>query len=274
MPIGSRPGSEPAANESTPRITPDRHSATIRRLSIVVPAFNEAGNLAALIDEIDQAMAALGMDHEVLVVDDGSTDRTPALLAELGAIYPSLRGIRLPANRGQSAALMRGVLDASADWVATLDGDGQNVPADFARLIDSLEQATDHDRIGMIAGVRQRRNDPWIKRLSSRIANAVRQRILHDGCPDTGCGIKLLRRELFLRCARFDHMHRFLPALCRMHGMDVITVAVAHRPRRAGQSNYGTWDRLRVGVVDLLGVLWLRRRTLRADEELPGDPRQ
>ncbi|GAB4171556.1 MAG: glycosyltransferase family 2 protein [Wenzhouxiangellaceae bacterium] len=232
----------------------------IERLSVVVPVYNEADNIPALVQEIEQAAPRLADDYEIIIVDDGSTDATPERLAELARTCRQLRIARLAQNRGQSAALAHGIELAGFDWVGTLDGDGQNIPADFAHLIRAVEQHERPAQVGLVMGHRQQRNDPWIKRISSKIANATRMRLLGDGVPDTGCGIKLIRRELFMVLPRFNHMHRFLPVLCQMHDFEVLSVPVGHRPRQSGRSKYGTLDRLAAGLLDLFGVWWLKRR--------------
>src|SRR6185295_15201238 len=169
--------------------------------------------------------------------------------------FPRLRVLVHAASCGQSTALLTGVRAARGEWIATLDGDGQNDPADIPKLL-----AARANGLAMIAGYRKSRRDTWIKRISSRIANGVRSRMLGDATPDTGCGLKLFRRATFLELPYFDHMHRFLPALVQRHGGRTVSVEVNHRPRSRGVSNYGTLDRLWVGIVDLFGVMWLKRR--------------
>ena len=270
-------GSEPGilrhrAGEEKTGATDSSDAASVRAVSIVIPAYNEAENLPALIAETDQAMSAMGIDFEIVVVDDASVDDTVAVLERLTERYPRLISVQTPRNQGQSAAICRGVLAARSDWIGTLDGDGQNVPGDFVRLIQSLKNVSRPDAVGMLAGHRVKRDDTWVKRVSSRVANAVRARILGDGIADTGCGIKLFRRSLFLKFPCFDHMHRFLPALTRMHGMQVVSVPVQHRARQHGESKYGLLDRLLCGIPDLLGVAWLKRRALADLDPGPGDP--
>jgi dolichol-phosphate mannosyltransferase len=226
-------------------------------LSVVIPVRNEAENVAPLVAEIRAALGG-ALDYEIVYVDDGSSDATAAELAAAAAGFPRLRVLRHDASYGQSAAVRTGVKAAQAPWIATLDGDGQNDPADIPRLWAMTRQASD-GRL-LIAGHRQRRCDSWVKRVSSRIANGVRARLLGDATPDTGCGLKLFPRELFLELPFFDHMHRFLPALVQRQGGRTVSVPVNHRPRERGASNYGTLDRLAVGISDLLGVLWLQRR--------------
>lgn len=233
-------------------------SSNIHLLSVVVPVRNEADNIRPLVAEIRAALDGVTA-YEILYVNDGSTDATPQVLHGLRAECPQLRVIHHAASCGQSAAVRTGVSHARGDWVATLDGDGQNDPADIPKLMAALEEGVD-----LIGGNRRHaRRDSWIKRISSVIANGVRSRMLHDSTPDTGCGLKLFRREVFLDLPYFDHMHRFLPALVMRRGGRVVSVPVHHRPRERGQSNYGTLDRLLVGVVDLLGVMWLQRRAKR-----------
>jgi dolichol-phosphate mannosyltransferase len=238
------------------------------RLSIVVPVRNEAENILPLLAEIHAALDSHG-EFEVVYVDDGSRDATPERLAEALAHYPRLRVLAHRASCGQSAALMTGVRAARGDWVATLDGDGQNDPADIPKLIAARDSARDGaaapGRLQLIAGYRKTRRDTWLKRFSSRVANAVRASLLGDATPDTGCGLKLVARAAYLELPFFDHMHRFLPALVQRNGGATLSVEVGHRPRTRGRSNYGLFDRLWVGIVDLLGVMWLKRRTSRPD---------
>jgi dolichol-phosphate mannosyltransferase len=226
-------------------------------LSVVIPAHNEAENIGSLVREIGKALA--GSDHEIVLVDDGSTDATPATTAELARGEPRLRVVRHAASRGQSFAIATGVREAHGRWIATLDGDGQNDPADIARLLAAREEASGAPGGGplLVTGYRKQRRDTWLKRVSSRVANAVRGRLLGDHTPDTGCGLKLFEREAFLGLPQFDHMHRFLPALFLRAGGRVISVEVGHRPRKRGRSHYGMLDRLVVGIVDLFGVWWL-----------------
>jgi len=231
------------------------------QLSVVIPVRNEAENIAPLIQEIHAALEGRA-DFEVVYVDDGSSDETPARLKAALAQYPRLRVIAHAKSCGQSAALMTGVRAARGEWIATLDGDGQNDPADIPKLLAAREAAGAD--VAMIAGYRKKRQDSALKKVSSRIANAVRSSLLGDSTPDTGCGLKLVRRAAYLELPFFDHMHRFLPALVLRQGGRVLSVPVHHRPRRSGRSHYGVWDRLWVGLVDVAGVNWLRRRMTQA----------
>ena len=237
-------------------------------VSVVIPVLNEADNVEPLAREIAAALA--GRPYEILFIDDGSTDATAAtVLCLRDAGVAPLRLLRHSRRSGQSAGVCTGVVHARADWVATLDGDGQNDPADIPALIAARE-AGEADGVRLVMGNRVSRKDTWRRHLQSRIANGVRGRMLKDGTPDTGCGIKLFDRSEFLTLPQFDHMHRFLPALFQRRGARVVSVPVNHRPRQRGQSKYGMFDRLWVGIVDIFGVMWLARRYwpgLRAREE-------
>jgi dolichol-phosphate mannosyltransferase len=227
-------------------------------LSVVVPVCNEAENVEPLAREIDAALA--GVAYEMIFIDDGSTDDTAMILRRLKSALPALRVLRHSFRSGQSAAVASGVRAARAAWIATLDGDGQNDPADIPKLL--AEQAKFENRgVLLFMGNRKAsRKDSAFRKLQSSIANGVRSSLLGDGTPDTGCGIKLFSRETFLELPRFDHMHRFLPALFQRHGSRVVSVPVGHRPRTRGTSKYGMLNRLWVGIVDIAGVMWLRRR--------------
>jgi dolichol-phosphate mannosyltransferase len=232
-------------------------------LSVVVPVHNEAENAARLLAEIGAALDGV-VDYEVLFVDDGSTDGTPRRLTEAARSFPRLRVLRHARCCGQSAAIRTGVEAARAPWVATLDGDGQNDPADVPRLLE-LVRSDGGRRPDLIIGQRVARHDSFVRRLSSRIANGVRARLLRDATLDTGCGLKLFARDAFLALPFFDHMHRFLPALFLRRGARVRSVPVRHRPRWSGRSHYGVRNRLWIGIVDLFGVLWLLRRMARPE---------
>lgn len=227
-------------------------------LSIVIPVHNEADNVESLIVEIENALASIG-DYEIIYVDDGSTDGTLERLRELARGRPKLRVLHHRHCCGQSTALLTGIRAARADTIATLDGDGQNDPADIPNLLAALRSGTD-TRVAMIAGYRAKRRDSSWRKFSSKVANGVRAYLLADETPDTGCGLKVFGRDAFLALPYFDHMHRFLPALIQRAGGRVVSVEVNHRPRIAGTSKYGTWHRAWVGIVDLFGVIWLKRR--------------
>jgi dolichol-phosphate mannosyltransferase len=237
-------------------------------LSVVVPVHNEVENLAELAREIGAALDGR-LDYELIYVDDGSDDDTPERLATLASEFPRLRVVRLLKQSGQSTAIVAGVQAARARWVVTLDGDGQNDPADIPRLLEAIQNPAAPADLRLVIGRRQRRQDTVSKRIASRVANTVRARLLRDGTPDTGCGLKLFERAAFLALPQFDHMHRFLPALFWRSGWRVASVPVSHRPRRHGRSHYGVLDRLGVGLADLVGVLWLQRRTIRPMSHVP-----
>ncbi len=232
-------------------------------LSLVVPVHNEVDNLAQLVAEIRAALDDR-VDYEVIYVDDGSDDGTAQRLRGVAAGFPRLRILRHRQQAGQSAALVDGVRAARAAWVATLDGDGQNDPADLLSMLAMVRDPAAPPGLPLILGPRRPRQAEWGKRAAGKIANAVRARVLGDATPDTGCGLKLFWRDAFLAVPQFDHMHRFLPALFLRSGWQVASVPVSHRPRRHGRSHYGILDRLWVGILDLTGVLWLQRRPIRA----------
>jgi dolichol-phosphate mannosyltransferase len=232
-------------------------SAALPAVSVVVPVRNEAGNIAPLIAEIATALGK-GPGFEIIYVNDGSTDHTESELTLLMASRPWLRQVKHQSSCGQSAAVSTGVRHARAPVVVTLDGDGQNDPAFIPALLEEL--AAGAPRVGLVAGQRIGRQASGFKKLQSRIANGVRGAVLRDGTRDTGCGLKAFRRDVFLALPYFDGLHRFLPALVRREGYEIGYVDVVDRPRRAGTSNYGMWDRLWVGILDLIGVWWLIRR--------------
>ena len=233
-------------------------NSTTPQLSVVIPAFNEHGNVTPLVEEIRQALNDR-YDYEIVVVDDASTDATYQEITALASQYPQVRGQQHARNRGQSAAIHTGVDAAAAAVIAVLDGDGQNDPADIPALFEKLIATSDAN---MVVGERRQRNDSLVKKVSSRIANAVRDALLDDGIRDTGCGLKVFYRDDFLKLPAFDHMHRFLPALIQRDGGKVVAVAVNHRPRNHGTSKYGINNRLWVGIVDMFGVMWLKRRRI------------
>ena len=228
-------------------------------ISVVVPVCNEADNVAPLAGEIAGALRGRAA-FEMIFVDDGSTDDTAQRVRAARADgLPELRLLRHSFRSGQSAAVHSGVKAARAPWVATLDGDGQNDPADLPKFLTARSDPASSDVL-LIMGNRVTRRDTWLRRLSSRIANGIRGGLLGDGTPDTGCGIKLFSREAFLELPAFDHMHRFLPALFQRAGHRVVSIPVGHRPRTRGRSKYGLHNRLWVGIVDLFGVMWLKAR--------------
>ncbi len=226
-------------------------------ISVVVPVRNEAENIQPLIMEITAALGSR-WPFEIIYVDDGSNDQTAARIAEARRTRPEVRQIRHATSCGQSAAVRSGVRAARAPIVCTLDGDGQNDPVFLPDLIFAV--ADGGERTGLAAGQRVGRKDTGFKRFQSRVANAVRKAVLHDGTRDTGCGLKAFRRDVFLALPYFDGLHRFLPALVRREGYEIAYVDVIDRPRRSGVSNYGFFDRLWVGIMDLMGVWWLIRR--------------
>jgi dolichol-phosphate mannosyltransferase len=226
-------------------------------LSVVIPVCNEELNVLPLAREVASALA--GTSIEIIFIDDGSTDGTAAAVRAARAEIPAIRMLQHARRSGQSAALCTGIRRSHGDWIATLDGDGQNDPADIPRLLAAREREG-HGSVRLFIGHRVARRDTWLRRVSSRVANGVRSRMLGDATPDTGCGLKLIHRDTFLELPRFDHMHRFLPALMRRAGARVISVPVNHRERERGASKYGLFDRLWVGIVDLFGVMWLARR--------------
>jgi len=227
------------------------------QISIVVPVKDEAGNVVPLAREIGAALK--DEPYEMIFVDDGSQDATIGELLTLRDRLP-LRVLAHGKNLGQSRALRTGVRAAKAPIVATLDGDGQNDPADLPRLIAAFRAGEADPAFAMLAGERKKRQDSWKKRMASRYANRFRRWLLSDNAQDTGCGLKVFRRDAFLALPYFDHMHRYLITLMLREGYEVRFMPVGHRPRGAGRSKYGVWDRLAVGISDLLGVMWLKRR--------------
>ncbi len=238
-------------------------------VSAVVPVRNEEGNIAPLLAEIAAALAP-GGPFEIVYVNDGSSDGTEAELCRLMKQHPWLRQVKHAVSCGQSAAVRTGVATARAPVVVTLDGDGQNDPAFLPMLLSPLRQ---DPRVGLVAGQRLKRRDTGFKKFQSRLANGARNLVLKDGTRDTGCGLKAFRRDVFLALPYFDGLHRFLPALVKRDGYEIGYVDVVDRPRRSGQSNYGLWDRLWVGILDLAGVWWLIRRKKRVPQvsEVLGD---
>lgn len=238
-------------------------------VSVVIPVCNEQDNVLPLAREIHAALEGRHR-YETIFVDDGSTDGTAAAVrAARQDGMPEIRLIRHSVRSGQSAAVATGAREARAPWIATLDGDGQNDPGDIPNLLAAALDAS-APRLRLVMGNRTTRRDTWLRRLSSRVANGVRGWMLKDGTPDTGCGIKVFDRAVFMDMPRFNHMHRFMPALFQREGYDVVSVPVNHRERTRGQSKYGLHNRLWVGIVDLFGVMWLIRRAsprIRIDED-------
>lgn len=238
---------------------PNAFMETVPRLSIVIPVCNEEESIAALIKEIDRVMDS-SIGYEVVVVDDGSRDQTLSILKALKSDLGQLRIICHLQNSGQSTAIRTGVKQAKAEWIATLDGDGQNDPADISNLYRKLVEEEQGDPALVVAGHRKKRQDHWFRSFYSRIANRIRANLLQDETPDTGCGLKVFSRERFLDLPYFDHMHRYIPALFIRQGGRVISIEVNHRPREQGTSKYGFHNRFWVGIMDLLGVRWLLKR--------------
>ena len=234
------------------------------QLSVVVPVYNEEGNVAPLVGEIVAALRGR-CDFEIVYVDDLSRDGTLGVLRGLKAGVPELRVVLHLSNSGQSAAVRTGVKAARGAWIATLDGDGQNDPADIPRLLAERERAD--PGVKLFAGWRVDRQDSGSKRWASKWANAIRSRMLRDSTPDTGCGIKLFEREAFLDLPWFDHMHRYLPALMQRAGWKTVSVPVNHRHRASGVSKYNNLNRALVGIRDLRGVAWLIARNRRTAVE-------
>ena len=240
---------------------PSSGNAGTAALSVVVPVHNEADNIEPLVSEIAGALGGR-LAYEIVYVDDGSTDGTWAALESAAAGRPELRAVRHAARSGQSSAIITGVRQARSPVIATLDGDGQNDPADIPKLLSVYEGRDAGSRL-MVCGNRASRRDTARRRFASRIANIVRGGLLRDKTPDTGCGLKVFARDDFLGFPAFDHLHRFMPALMIRAGGAVTSVDVGHRPRQRGASKYGVWDRLWVGIADLAGLLWLIRRPTR-----------
>lgn len=234
-------------------------------LSVVVPAYDEEKNLPVLAGEIKAVLGGLGIDYEVLYVDDGSTDGTPRILAALAAADPHVRVLRLRENSGQSAAMAAGFRHARGRLVVTLDADLQNDPADIPAMLGALDDGCD-----VVCGVRQERQDDWLRRVSSRIANGVRNRFTHESVTDVGCTLRVYRSDLVRELPMFNGMHRFLPTLLRLDGARIKEVPVRHRPRRFGQPKYNIRNRIWHALVDLFAVRWMQSRWIdrRAVEEV------
>ena len=234
-------------------------------LSVVVPVLNEAENISSLVYDLNAALE--GIFHELVFVDDGSDDETLQTLRGLMVDFTTIRCLHHVHRCGQSAAIRTGVQHAKGLIIATIDGDGQNPPRDIPKLLALLHASS--RSVKLIQGQRQKRQDTLWKRLGSRLANKIRQAILKDGVRDSGCGLKVFYKDAYLSLAYFDHLHRFMPAMMQREGYDVITCDVSHAERYAGQSKYGNLGRALVGIVDLAGMLWLkRRRNLSAVQEI------
>ncbi|KTC66096.1 glycosyl transferase, group 2 family protein [Legionella adelaidensis] len=224
-------------------------------LSIVVPVYNEVDNVEGLYKEIVSALPGNEFTYEVIFVDDGSNDGTKEWLQSLANVQPLLRVVCHRKNYGQSAALLSGAHAAKFPILVTMDGDGQNDPLDIPRLVEAMQ-----DNRTVVLGNRKKRDDNSLRKISSKIGNGVRQLILKDGCPDTGCSLKVFYRDAFLALPHFNHMHRYLPALFKRAGFKLVNVQVNHRPRCHGVSKYGVMNRLFVGIHDLIGMRWLLKR--------------
>ena len=229
-------------------------------LSIVIPVRNEAGNIAGVVAEVQAAFDGR-VGYEIVLVDDGSDDGTAGeIAAETEAAPGIVRAVTHAARGGKSRALINGAKAARGRFMATMDGDGQDDPASLARMWDRLCEGGEPDPRLLVCGWRKERKDGFRRKLVSRIANGIRRGLLGDGTPDTACGLKLMHRETFLELPHFENMHRFFPALFARRGHRAVSVPVAHRPRNAGVSKYGTFDRLWAGLWDLIGVMWVMRR--------------
>ena len=241
-------------------------------LSVVVPVKNEAGNIAPLVGEIDAALSGR-LAYEVIIIDDGSDDGTGHEADALAHSHVHVRVVRHAKCCGQSQATISGGVAARGVWIVTLDGDGQNVPADIIKLLDARARAGTDADLSLFIGNRAARQDSAARRVVSRIANGIRGFVLGDHTPDSGCGLKLLPRAVFLGLPRFDALHRFMPALVIRAGGRVVSVPVAHRPRSKGVSKYGIWRRGVLGIIDMLGVAWLKLRYTNPAINSPGHPR-
>ena len=227
-------------------------------ISVVVPVKDERENVVPLLREIAGALSSEAA--EIIFVDDASTDGTAEALLAARSEFPTLRLLRHEKNAGQSASLSSGVLAAKGKLIVTLDGDGQNDPADIPALLKLYRDPARAENVRMVAGERAKRQDSWAKRMASKLANEIRGRMLRDKTKDTGCGLKLIERDAFLALPYFDHMHRFLPALMKREGFGISFVRVNHRPRKTGKSKYNNWGRFKVSIADMRGVMWLMRR--------------
>jgi glycosyltransferase involved in cell wall biosynthesis len=230
-------------------------------ISVVVPVFNEEGNLPILIPKLVQVLNPLGLAYEMIFVDDGSSDGSRGILREMASQYPSLRIIGLKKNRGLSTALLAGIREVRGEKIVTLDSDLQNNPEDIPRLLSYL------DRYDMATGWRQKRDDPWLKRISSKIANAIRNRLSGEEIYDSACTLRAFKRECIKEIPVFNGMHRFLSTLVKMKGYRIIEVPVLHHSRRFGKAKYNIRNRALRSFIDLLGVRWMKRRRIQYDIE-------
>jgi dolichol-phosphate mannosyltransferase len=243
----------PAASAAQPR----REAAPLR-FSVVIAVFNEAENVVPVTQELLRAAGAIGL-FEVIFVDDGSSDDTVDRLRALRAQGDPIRILRHDRRCGKTAALVTGIAAARAPWIVTMDGDGQDNPGEIPGM---LQAAWSDEQSPLVAGIRTRRNDPLPRRIATRFANGLRQKLLRDGCPDTACGFKAFRRDDFLRLPAFEGMHRFLPALFQTYGHPLVCYPVAHRARLKGRSKYTNFGRALVGIADLLGAAAMSLRIL------------
>jgi dolichol-phosphate mannosyltransferase len=248
-------------NDTSEKLRQLSESKSVPELSIVIPVYNEADSIEPVVKELMSKLEGR-IEFELIVVDDGSNDATPDRLQALSNVCSRLRISRHPTNQGKSVALITGASIARASWIATMDGDGQNDPSDILNLYTKLCDVTESRELCLVAGRRRKRKDTWVKLISSRIANRVREYLLKDDTPDTACGLKIFSRKEFLNLPRFENMHRFLPALFKRQGGKVFSVCVEDRPRAHGRSKYGIKNRLWIGIFDLLGVFWLQHRPI------------
>ena len=230
-------------------------------ISVVVPVYNEEGNLPVLIPKLVEVLKGLGLSYEMIFVDDGSSDGSRKILKEAATQYPFLRVLRLRENRGLSTALVAGMKEARGEKIVTLDSDLQNDPADIPRLLEHL------DRYDMATGWRQKREDTWLKKISSKIGNAVRNRLSGEAIRDSACTLRAFKKECVKEIPVFNGMHRFLSTLVKMGGYRIIEVPVSHYPRKFGKSKYNIRNRMVRSFIDLLAVRWMKRRTIRYDIE-------
>ena len=228
------------------------------KLSVVVPVYNESENVSKLVDEIAVALAQT--DYEMIFVNDASSDDTLSVLTSLKKDHSTLRAISHRKNAGQSRAVRSGIIAAKGQYIATLDGDGQNDPADIPALFEQIMRSDAPDNLALVGGRRAKRQDSWAKKMGSRIGNGVRKKLLNDQADDTGCGLKVFTREAFLQLPYFDHIHRYIPALMLREGYKIEFCDVNHRHREFGVSKYTNFGRLMVSIADLRGVRWLNKR--------------